>query len=162
MKIDTKDEIIEEIRESVEQHACSAQRFRQLKSALSASNSPAAGDALLECWQTLTSPDEQFVEQEFVAGLLFVLSPATSLTIGQVLAGLRNWNLSVEEYPWYVALQFGEDELLQELSVFEEESGDDPALARAADAMRYWLRADYVAEREQYTYRWRGHWGGFT
>jgi hypothetical protein len=157
VKTTSKDEIIEEVRESIGRHVCSAQRFRQLKSALSKSSSPMVGDALLECWQTLTSPDEQFVEQEFVAGLLFVLNPATSLAIGQVLAGLRNWNLSVEEFPWYVALRFGEDELLQKLNTLEDESGGDPVLVRAAEAARYWLRADYAAEREQYTYRWCGH-----
>jgi hypothetical protein len=158
MRTTTREEIIDEVRQSLERHGASAQRYRQLKSALSRCSAPLVGDALLQYWQTLTEPDDQFVEQEFLAGLLLELNPPASVTLRQVLGSLRNWNLSVQEFPWYLALQFGENQVLEALHDLQSESPDDQVLLRAAETVRFWLQADYATRRQQYRYRRRGAW----
>jgi len=148
MRTTTEEEIIKELRKSVERHRDSAQRYRQLRSALSGSSTPVVGDALLQYWQTLVDPDGHFVAQQFVARLLLDLNPPTSLTLRQLLAGLRNWNLSVEEFPRYLALQFGEDRVRDALCELEGGSPGDEVLLRAAAAARFWLRPGWTRVRQ--------------
>ncbi len=149
MQVATKNEIIEEVKKSVERHHCSKQRYQQLKLSLSKTDSLLTGDALLDYWGTLDDPDTQFEAQQFVASLLFALNPSTSVTLNRILRELPNWNLSVEEFPWYLATQFGEEQVLRELRALEDTLPDE-AFARAAETVRRWLQADYTATRSRY------------
>jgi hypothetical protein len=149
MQTTTKNEIIEEVKKSVERHHCSKQRYQQLKMSLSKADSLLTGDALLDYWCTLDDPDTQFEAQQFVASLLFALNPCTSVTLSRILRRLSNWNLSVEEFPWYLATQFGEEQVLLELRILED-SLRDIAYARAAETVRRWLQADYTTIRSRY------------
>lgn len=149
MKTDTTTEIIFEVRKSIEQHHCSQQRHQQLKLNLSQQDPLLVGDALLQYWLTLRDPGTQFDAQQFVASLLFALNPTTSLSLPEILAGLSGWNLSVEEFPWYLALQFGKEQVLRAVQEIETTAPDPISLVRAAETFRYWLKADYVAAHEQ-------------
>lgn len=149
MKTDTIDEIILEVRKSVEQLQCSPQRYQQLKLNLSQKDLLLVGDALLQYWLTLRDPGTQFDAQQFVASLLFALNPTTSLSLSEILAGLSNWNLSVEEFPWYLAMQFGKEQVLRAVQELETTASDSTSLTRAAETFRFWLKADYLATDEQ-------------
>jgi hypothetical protein len=147
MKTATSTEIATELTKSIVQHGCSNQRYRQLARRLSQEDPALVGDALLGYWATEIREEDEYWPQKFVAALLFVLNPPTTLALGEILAGLKKWNLSVQEFPWYLALQFGEERLLHELEVLGQESPGDVALVQAVETMRYWLRKGYRAAR---------------
>lgn len=149
MKTGTATEIIWEVRKSVEQLQCSPQRHRQLKLELRQKDPRLVGNALLQFWRTLNHPTDQFNAQEFVASLLFALNPTTSLSLSEILTDLPNWNPSVEEFPWYLALQFGKEQVLRVVQELEATTPDSTSLARAAETFRFWLKADYLAAYEQ-------------
>jgi hypothetical protein len=149
MKTGTADEIILEVRKSVEQHQCSQQRHRQLKLNLSQKDPLLVGDALLQYWLTLYDPGSQFNAQQFVASLLFALNPPTSLSLPEILVGLPSWNLSIEKFPWYLALQFGKEQVLHAVRGFERTAPDPTLIVRAAEAFRYWLGMDYLTAHAQ-------------
>jgi hypothetical protein len=142
MKTSTNDEIIKEVKKSISLYHCSIQRYRQLKSSLSRRDPKLVGDALLSCWAELVNSDAgtMFAPQVFVASLLFALNPTTSQTLGEILSGIAGWNLSVEEFPWYLAQQFGKEQVLQELGVLESKRPADEGFSRAANAVQYWLK----------------------
>jgi hypothetical protein len=85
-----------------------------------------------------------------VASLLFVLNPPTTLPLNYLVLGLSKWNLSVEELPWYLAIQFGEERFLHELDIIEQESSNNEDLIRAIHTARRWLQHDYRASRSRY------------
>lgn len=148
MKTSTHDVILMEIRRSVRPDRLDEQRYRQLRARLAREDPALVGDALLGYWERETGEDAYFA-QEFVASLLFVLNPPASRSLRQLLLGLRNWNLSVEEYPWYLGRQFGREAVLSELDVLHEELGEGGVSDRHADTLRYWLRAkdEVIADR---------------
>ena len=148
MKTATPAEIATELTKSIVQHRCSDQRLRQLARRLSCEDPVLVGDALLGYWATEIQEEDEYGPQKFLATLLFVLNPPTTLVLEEIVLGLKKWNLSVEEFPWCLALQFGEARLLRALEVLAEEAPRDMALARAVETMRYWLRQDYRALRD--------------
>ncbi len=138
MKTNTKDAIILEVKQSLPPHYdyFNQQRWEQLRSRLAQEEPKLVGDALLTYWPTL----QTYIEQTFVARLLFTLNPSTSLSLDEILVALSNWNLSVEEFPWYLTNQFGEEEVLQELRALEERGSRDEKLIRATETFRWWLK----------------------
>lgn len=149
MKTSTKNDIMIEFNKSIIQHGCSVQRWLQLKSRLSKEDLLLVGDCLLIYWESdLTEGD--YNAQRFVASLLFVLNPPTTLPLNSILLGLSKWNLSVEEFPWYLATQFGEERFLHELDILEQESSNNEDLTRAIHTARWWLQHDYRASRSRY------------
>ena len=148
MKTRTQEEIISEVHKSIFQHRSSRQRFRQLKSILSKNDPRLVGDALLSYWRTLV--DQHYEAQLFVASLLFALNPPTSISLSDILKDLTIWDCSVEEFPWYLALQFGKDTVLQELHSLVDANPEDETIMRAAETMRYCLKIDYTAAQANY------------
>ncbi len=112
------------------------QRWEQLRLRLAEDDSRLVGDALLEYWPTLRAYEEQL----FVARLLFALNPSTSRSLDEILVTLGNWDLSVEEFPWYLANKFGEGALLRKLRALEEGGSEDEKLIRAIATARCWLK----------------------
>ncbi len=147
MKTNTKEEIISEVHKSIHDHGCSAQRFRQLKSVLGKNDPSLVGEALLTYWHTLTNPDKPYQSQQFVASLLLALNPKSPFHLSSLTEDLANWNLSVEEFPRYLALQFGKDRVLQEFDVLVSNHPDNQAIVRAAETVRYWLKIDFDAAK---------------
>jgi hypothetical protein len=74
----------------------------------------------------------------FAARLLWELNPPCPLSSEEaVRAMLTGWDISIEEVPFYLARQFGDEELYATVQRLEAETADHEATVRLG-TIRYW------------------------
>jgi hypothetical protein len=72
------------------------------------------------------------------AALLFVLKPACPIPCKDAIrAMLPNWDVSIEEVPWYLAGQFGQEAIRQALEQLRQEPLDHEQKVRLG-TVQYW------------------------
>jgi hypothetical protein len=125
------------------------QDFRHLKQKLSKVEAEELFWGLLQAFLT---PDTSYAYdvQALSARLLLCLNPPCPSVLEAVIHQTSpNYNLSVEELPWYLAKQFGADTLqaaLENISVGIET--DIPP--QTIETFKYWLSGDWRQRAEAY------------
>jgi hypothetical protein len=77
----------------------------------------------------------------FSAVALHALNPPCRLPIDDAVASLLpSWDISIEEVPWYLAKQFGRDEVLACVERLRARQTDPTALTRL-QTIEYWIGA---------------------
>lgn len=76
----------------------------------------------------------------FSAYVIHAINPPCLLTPGMALSAMvqHEWDISIEEVPWYLANQFGADELLTCVTDAIDGETDDIARTRLK-TVRYWV-----------------------
>ena len=83
---------------------------------------------------------------------LHALNPPCRLPIDDAVASLLpSWDISIEEVPWYLAKQFGRDEVLASVERLRSRQSDQTALTRLR-TIEYW--SGYTGRG--ITNRWNG------
>ena len=84
--------------------------------------------------------------QETTGALLLEIMPSCSLTLRDAISqSLPTWNLSVEQWPYYLCRQFGVDAVNEALTEIETNDKLYDMEKRAIETIRYWLRRPPVA-----------------
>jgi hypothetical protein len=118
-------------------------------------------DALLGIFFEDSDRDNPFADQEAAGGLLWKLKPRYERFLkDDIKRSLRNWNVSVEELPWYLAKECGIENVREEVKLLLAESLDQTSKIRA-DTYLYWLRAinpeEFMTSLDR---RWNGRLRG--
>lgn len=76
----------------------------------------------------------------FSAYVLHAINPPCPLAPGDALSEMvkQEWDISIEEVPWYLANQFGADELLTSIAAALSNEANEAARTRLETA-RYWV-----------------------
>lgn len=100
----------------------------------------AVAHGLLRVFTEGAGPPEGSAAQELAGQLLEALCPKSSLELSEILsAALSRYELSVEQFPLYLALTFGKWQMLAELDRLENAMQLE-AEYRAIQTMKFWLR----------------------
>jgi hypothetical protein len=132
----SSEKIIQKIYCAVDQ-----QQYRQIESVLRKLN----GDEVFSILYTvLTNPDRsttRFSDQDFAGKLLLSLNPSCSIPPKEAIRELlHDYNLSIEEIPWYFARQYGKAKVLEILEDLDAEITCDQ-VRRSLKTWQWWLRA---------------------
>ena len=91
--------------------------------------------------------------QEIAGGLLWKLRPIYKRNIYDDLKEvLKNWNLSVEELPWYFADQIGIEALKDIVLTFLEE--ETRLKKKSLETILFWISKDPEIFKEQLNHKW--------
>jgi hypothetical protein len=72
------------------------------------------------------------------ACLLFLVNPVCPITCTDAIRMLlSNWDVSIEEVPWYLAVQFGKDAIRQAIDSFADEQLEHDQIIRLT-TIKYW------------------------
>ncbi len=76
----------------------------------------------------------------FSAYVIHAINPPCPLTASEVLSEMvkQEWDISIEEIPWYLANQFGADKVLACVADALDNQADDSARTRL-ETVRYWV-----------------------
>lgn len=76
----------------------------------------------------------------FSAYALYALNPPCPLTCAEAVAAIidKQWNISIEEVPWYLVNQFGSKQLLRAIEIRLENEADKGTSVRL-NSLRYWV-----------------------
>ncbi|MCP4146133.1 MAG: hypothetical protein GY757_00145 [bacterium] len=136
MKTSTVSEIQHELLKSLKVNYFDVQRYKQIIKALQRCNQTMVGDALIEFLGD--KKGSGFAAQDLAGKLLFELKPDTSRSLDEIIRNtLPNWDKSVEELPWYLALKFGESEFRKTLANIR--AGADEGIMDLAKTFEWWL-----------------------
>src|SRR5688500_151892 len=122
-------ELASEMREAIRMNRIPelAQRLREMSST--------------DQFQTLfpIAADSQSHGPAFLAALfLFVLKPPCTITCDEAIrALLPNWDISIEEVPWYLASQFGREVVARAIENLTKETLDREPTVRLG-TVKYW------------------------
>jgi hypothetical protein len=126
-----------------------SQDFRHLRHTLSKVEAEELFWGLLQAFLT-PNTGNAYAVQELSARLLLCLNPPCPSVLEELIRlTAPNYNVSVEELPWYLAKQFGADTLraaLERVSV-ESETGIP---AQVSKTFNYWLSGDWRQRAEAY------------
>lgn len=105
--------------------------------------------------------DRECDYQEIAGGLLWKLKPKYNRNIREdIRRSLQNWNVSVEELPWYFAEVKGIETVRDEVKSLLKESLDGVEI-RKANTFLYWLSAANPKEfKTELNQRWNGRLRG--
>ncbi|WP_227816876.1 hypothetical protein [Nitrogeniibacter aestuarii] len=133
------EEICNSIVESAERYGPNnPQRLKQLSFVLAKCNPEEVFKGLYSVF--LLSEPNNYDSQQLAGVLLFKISPSAEFELEEVLRmSLNTYNLSVEEWPWYLARRFGQERVLNVLErVLQTEKGS--TARRSAETMARWVR----------------------
>jgi hypothetical protein len=133
------------------------QSLRHLMLKLKKQNSDTVLDALLSIFFLSNS----FRYQVAAGGILWKLKPKYKRNLREdIKRTLQNWNVSVEELPWYFAEMNGIETVRDEVKSILEESLEEIA-KRRAETYLYWLSAKNREEfRTELNQLWNGRLRG--
>ena len=119
-----------------------SQQFRYLASRLSKNGPAEVLAGLMQVFTAGPAASEGSKAQELAAALLMELRPQGELQLESTIRGaLPRYELSVEQFPLFLAATVGTDAVREVLSRLEE-TELSPREARARDTMMFWLRND--------------------
>ncbi len=136
----TRDEIVAEMREAnlKNQRPRLCERLRELDAA--------------EVFQALfpIAVEPQWHGPAYRAAcLLFVLKPACPILCKDAIRlMLANWDVSIEEVPWYLAGQFGKELIRQSIEELSKEPLDDEQKVKLS-TVQYWTDIYFALKPQQ-------------
>ena len=135
----TAEQIVKKIRDVAATYGRNPQQFRQLEAAMRSSAPVEVFEGLLRVFQEAGNPTLRFEEQEYAGEMLWFLKPPCGRPLAEVLRSvLGNYDLSVEELPWYLAEQHGKETVKAALAALSTESLTVREL-RSLKTLDYWL-----------------------
>ncbi|TQV72919.1 hypothetical protein FLL45_15755 [Aliikangiella marina] len=131
------------------------QEIRRLMNKLKKLDENIVVEGLLSVFFDDSRGEKKFKDQTMAGGLLIKLMPKYDRNLREdILRSLDNWNLSVEELPWYLAEKVGRDEVLREVESIAESSLSEVA-RKTLDTYVYWLNpTDTEHFKKVMTKRW--------
>ena|GEM_PF-612311 len=115
------------------------QEIRHLMLKLKKLDENVVAEGLLAVFFDDTRGEKKFKDQTMAGGLLIKLKPKYERNLREdILRSLDNWNVSVEELPWYLAEKVGRDEVIREVESIAETCLSEVARNRL-DTYLYWL-----------------------
>lgn len=136
---------VDEVTALVEESACrfgdrNPQQLKYLIARLRPVAEPTVAHGLLRVFMDGAAPPESSAAQELAGQLLAELRPKTDIGLKEILApALSRYELSVEQFPHYLASLLGREYLLAELDRLELSTLSERE-RRALQTMRFWLR----------------------
>ncbi len=133
------EEICASIVESAERYGSgNRQRLKQLSVVLANRDPEEVFKGLYSVF--LLSDPNNYESQQLAGVLLFKISPTAAFELEDVLRmSLNTYNLSVEEWPWYLVRRFGQERVLNVLErLLQTEKG--ATARRSAETMARWVR----------------------
>jgi hypothetical protein len=116
------------------------QQFKLLHSRLSKADDDEVFHGLLGLFIEVSSPDKNVERQELAGRLLEQCCPQASFDLAATMQDvLPNYELSVEQLPYYFAAIHGVAAVVETLENFESKSPSANTL-RAIQTMAFWLR----------------------
>ncbi|MCH8621007.1 hypothetical protein [Undibacterium sp. TS12] len=99
-----------------------------------------AVEAALAVFTTPTDAGDNFDEQELAGYLLWTGKHSCHLPAKEVLSALLdNWNLSVEEVPWYLCREFGQDTVMKAVEELIDDASSSYA-HKTLSTLAFWVR----------------------
>jgi hypothetical protein len=135
------------------------QSLQHLMLKLKKENSKKVLDALLDVF--FLKENNYFRVQVGAGGLLWKLKPKYERNLREdIKRSLQNWNVSVEELPWYFAEVMGIEKVREEIKSLLTETLDETS-RKKAETYLYWLSVRNPEEfRAQLNQRWNGRLRG--
>jgi len=144
----TRADIHDLVAERARRHGSrNAQDFAHLKHQLSTAEPDELFWGLLQPFLTRTG-DDAYEIQALSGHLLLCLNPPCPIRLEAVIQQIAQaYNFSVEELPWYLARQFGTDQLLAALESISVGS-DIPA--RVIETFKYWISGNWRQRADEH------------
>lgn len=135
------------------------QNLQHLMLKLKKEDSKKVLDALLGIF--FSSSDTYFSAQAVAGGLLWKLKPKYTRNLREdIRRSLQNWDVSVEELPWYFAEVMGIEKVREEVKSLLREPLDETSQKRAQTYL-YWLSASNPEDfRAKLNRSWNGRLRG--
>jgi hypothetical protein len=146
----TRTDIYHAVTERARRHGSrNIQDFAHLKHQLSTAESDEVFWGLLQPF-VMRSGEDAYDIQALAGRLLFCLNPSCPIGLEQLIQQVASaYNFSVEELPWYLAQQFGYDQLLATLESIP--SGSESGIpTRVIVTFKYWLSDDWRQRAGEY------------
>lgn len=100
-------------------------------------------DALFGVFTDHSRPDTVFQDQQIASRHLLELCPACHVPLEQAIrSSLRQWNVSIEELPFYFWRIYGRDAVLAAVSMIEADRSLSEQERKGIETFRYWLSSD--------------------
>ena len=98
-------------------------------------------DALYGVFLDKSRGERHFTDQEIVGKMLYELQPKTSKGLKSLVRDcLENWNLSVEELPFYFRDVFGKEKLEFVVNQIESNEALNEYESKAIKTIRWWCK----------------------
>lgn len=77
------------------------------------------------------------------SSLLVALEPKSTRPCAELLYEIGNsqWDVSIKEIPFYLTVQFGKWNLLDEIELFKQKYHNESDIIKRVESIAYWLRA---------------------
>jgi len=94
--------------------------------------------------------------QEVAGGCLWKLKPRYNRHLNDdIRNSLRNWNVSVEELPWYLAYSVGIKQVINQVNLLAKDELSDKEKQKT-DTILYWLSARNVEDfKSKLNHKWK-------
>jgi isocitrate dehydrogenase kinase/phosphatase len=137
----TPEDIKQEIYLSIDKYDNALnQRYRQFKKILQQVDDKLVTEGLIRVFADKTRGERTYQEQTFAGKLLYELKPDTDLSLTDILERvLDNYNLSIEELPFYLADKFGLTYVNDKLEQIDGKSSN-PQIRESIRVFKYRLK----------------------
>ena len=99
--------------------------------------------AILDVFCDTSRPDERLQDQEIAGKILVELQPPCSLALDEVLHAVApNWNVSIEQLPYYLVEQFGKKAVASTAKSVRKAYAPESCEARALGTVVWWITGD--------------------
>jgi hypothetical protein len=103
-------------------------------------------DALFIPFVTRGDSADSYGDQQIAGSFLLEFLPECTLSLADAIRGsLSNWNLSVEELPFYFCRKFGYDAVAATIESISIDDSLDDVERDAVRTLQYWMRAPKTA-----------------
>jgi hypothetical protein len=118
------------------------QRFRQLLHILPEVEEKLILEGLVKILQLDAEIERNYMAQEYAGQILKVIGPKSEFELGELLRlTLRTWDVSVQEFPFWIEKNYGISAIELEMRKLEVEMKDETGLKKLA-TMKWWLKIE--------------------
>jgi hypothetical protein len=112
-------------------------KLLQLIKTLAGADQEAIAEAVIQVFENTNRPNTLFRDQEFAGSVLHEINPTSTQDLRIVLQRtLKNWNKSIEQFPFWLRDNYGLDTIKEIFNKIEWSSEEQDKL----ETMKWWLQ----------------------